>query len=595
MDVKVSARPMVDGLNPLPIGTQLQEFVIERLIGMGGFGIVYQARDTQLNRSVAIKEYMPTMMASRGHGSSVTLRSESYSDGFQTGKDSFINEARMLARFKHPALIEVFRFWEQNYTAYMAMPYYEGQTLKETLRQAAVVPTEATMRRIFIPVLDALQHMHSAQVYHRDISPDNIMILEDGRPILLDLGAARAVEIENAQAVTVLVKPGYAPIEQYSGDEASQQGPWTDIYGIGASVFFALTGKPPPPAASRVMRDSIIKLADANIAGYSPHFLSAIDAALAVRSDDRPQSISALKAMLKVEADQANDSNEFQRTGFKSNELKGSAPQKTELASDKTASLSAPNRVNVKAKQLIAQANTELAKPARAKAEQTTAEQTTTEQTRAKRSTADPANAEQEKLVLAEKSNAPTAKIVGGLALVVTGLMLTWLSMPNNKGNEIVTAKNAEVATTQATQVTVPVIVAAPVVTESSAQREPTVVAEVKSDSQIDSALALAKLEAEKTEATKIEAAKIEAAKIEPPPAVARLLIKPWGEVFINGESRGVTPPLKVLSLTPGDYKVEVRNGDFPAYRVNLKVQAGQTVKLNHVFGDTGTRAKTAK
>jgi serine/threonine protein kinase len=163
----------VDNLNPLPAGTRLQEFVIERLIGIGGFGIVYQANDTLLHRTVAIKEYMPTSLASRTDGATVSIRSSSHSQDFETGKLSFINEARMLARFKHAALIEVFRFWEQNSTAYMATPFYEGSTLKERLRETGSVPDEATLQKFLLPVLDALDHMHKEQIYHRDISPDN--------------------------------------------------------------------------------------------------------------------------------------------------------------------------------------------------------------------------------------------------------------------------------------------------------------------------------------------------------------------------------------------------------------------------------------
>lgn len=282
MESNTSLRPIVDNLNPLAIGTRLQEFVIESVIGAGGFGIVYKANDTQLHRTVAIKEYMPSSMASRSHGSTISLRSESYVQDFEAGKSGFISEARMLAKFKHVALIEVFRFWEQNGTAYMVTPFYEGQTLKQRLREVAVLPNEAALKEVLLPVLDALEHMHSEQVYHRDISPDNIMVLNDGKPILLDLGAARRLESENAQALTVLVKPGYAPIEQYSGDSDVQQGPWTDIYGWGASAYYALTGKPPPPSASRIMSDSIVKLAGSNLSGYSHEFLAAIDAALAV-------------------------------------------------------------------------------------------------------------------------------------------------------------------------------------------------------------------------------------------------------------------------------------------------------------------------
>jgi serine/threonine protein kinase len=502
MESNISLRSAVDNLNPLAIGTRLQEFVVESVIGAGGFGIVYKANDTQLHRTVAIKEYMPSSMAARSEGSTISLRSASHAQDFEAGKSSFISEARMLAKFKHKALIEVFRFWEQNGTAYMVTPFYEGQTLKQRLREVAVLPNEAALKEVLLPVLDALEHMHLEQVYHRDISPDNIMVLNDGKPILLDLGAARRLETENAQALTVLVKPGYAPIEQYAGDSGVQQGPWTDIYGWGASAYYALTGKPPPPSASRIMSDSIVKLAGSNLPGYSQEFLAAIDAALAVRPDDRPQNVAALKAMLNLEIPT----------------LKAIAIEPTlDRASEFTAAVKEEKKPN--GKDVVEQ----LAMPVMA-----------------------PVPEAEE----APKKPLPIG-LISGCLLCVVGLLCAFLWFAKTPSP---TTVSKSIPPTPVQKADIPKV-------------EP----------------------AAKTELPKVEVPVVVELPKEPvadKPAQVRLSIKPWGEVFINGESRGVSPPTKSLTLAVGEYKVEVRNGDYPAYKVSIKLSAGEIFKLNHAFSD---------
>jgi serine/threonine protein kinase len=498
-----SAHPTVDNLNPLAVGTRLQEFVIESVIGAGGFGIVYKANDTQLHRTVAIKEYMPSSMAARSEGSTISLRSASHAQDFETGKTGFISEARMLAKFKHEALVEVFRFWEQNGTAYMATPFYEGQTLKQRLREMAVLPDEVTLKQVLLPVLDALEHMHAEQVYHRDISPDNIMVLNDGKPILLDLGAARRLATENAQALTVLVKPGYAPIEQYAGDSSVQQGPWTDIYGWGASAYYALTGKPPPPSASRIMSDSIVKLAGSNLPGYSNEFLVAIDAALAVRPDDRPQNIASLKAMFESEI----------------------PTLKTIVVDDVSSVMPEERAIDIG---MLAVPSTD-------------------------------------KVVNeSSKKSLPIGLISGGL-LCVVGLLCAFLWFAKTPSPDT-SSKPASPALVSKVET--------PKVEAAKAESAPGQVSE----------------QAPKIEAPKVEIAPVADAPKEvvaDKPAQVRLAIKPWGEVIVNGVSKGVSPPTKSFTLPTGEYSVEIRNGDYPAHKISIKLSAGEVFKLNHAFVDT--------
>ena len=287
----------------LPIGTRLFEFEIVDLVGQGGFGIVYLADDHSLQRRVAIKEYMPSALATRGADASVIVRSERHADTFEIGRRSFVNEARLLAQFDHPALLKVYRFWEANGTAYMAMPYYAGKTLRDTLRERqGQPPDEAWIRKILAPVMDALELMHSQNCFHRDVAPDNIMLLRDGRPVLLDFGAARRVISDMTQALTVILKPGYAPIEQYAEMPGVKQGPWTDIYALGAVVYFTITGRTPPPAVGRMMQDVYEPLAVVAAGRYSDQFLKGIDQCLRVKGEDRPQSIAQMRAVLGIDA-----------------------------------------------------------------------------------------------------------------------------------------------------------------------------------------------------------------------------------------------------------------------------------------------------
>ncbi len=282
----------------LPPGTRIAEFEITGVVGIGGFGIVYKAHDHSLGRSVALKEYMPSALARRVDGITVLANGGHHAETFAAGLRSFINEAHMLAMFDHAALVKVYRFWEANGTAYMVMPYYEGQTLKKTLSDAATRPSEAWLRQLLTPLLDALQIVHGKQCFHRDIAPDNIFLLADGRPVLLDFGAARQVIGDMGHNLTVILKPGYAPIEQYSGDPNMPQGAWTDIYALGAMLYRAITGAPPLTAVSRLVKDAYVPLQQTCSDRYSFGFLAAIDQALAVRLEQRPQSIAEFRSLL---------------------------------------------------------------------------------------------------------------------------------------------------------------------------------------------------------------------------------------------------------------------------------------------------------
>ena len=288
------------GANVLPVGTHLGEFEILDLIGEGGFGIVYLAYDHSLERQVALKEYMPSGLAKRTTHLAVTVRSQHNVETFTAGLKSFINEAKMLAQFDSQSLVKVHRFWEGNGTAYMVMPFYEGITLKQALKQRRVTPSESWIRVLLADLFDAIEIIHRGQCLHRDIAPDNILLLKDGRPLLLDFGAARRVIGDLTQCLTAILKPGYAPIEQYADIAGLRQGPWTDIYALAAVVYYLIAGKAPPPAVARMVHDEQVPAREVGKGRYSAGFLAAIDKALSVKPEQRFRSIAELRHALDI-------------------------------------------------------------------------------------------------------------------------------------------------------------------------------------------------------------------------------------------------------------------------------------------------------
>ena len=285
----------------LPLGTLLGEFEITGVLGVGGFGIVYLAYDRSLERQVALKEYMPSF-ARRGAGAHVSVLSAANADSLEAGRRSFINEAKLLAQFDHPSLVKVYRFWEGSGTAYMVMPYYRGPTLKQALLARQTPPDEAWLKALLAPLLDALEQIHESRCFHRDIAPDNILMLDEGRPLLLDFGAARRAIGDSNQAFTVILKQNYAPIEQYAEMPGMDQGAWTDLYALASVVHFVIDGQAPPSAMSRVMSDPYVPLAKRHGDRFSAGFLEGIDRALAFKPADRPQSVAAMRALLGLHA-----------------------------------------------------------------------------------------------------------------------------------------------------------------------------------------------------------------------------------------------------------------------------------------------------
>src|SRR5262245_13971566 len=268
-----------------------------RVVGAGGFGITYEAEDISLGTMVAIKEYYPFDFGDRDASMSVRPKSERQKSTFDKGLANFLQEARTLARFEHPSIVRVTRVLEANSTAYMVMRFEFGLSFEAWLNGLERPPTQKELDFVTAPLLDALQTMHAANFLHRDIAPDNIIIRADGTPVLLDFGAARRAVAEMSRSLTGIVKAGYSPHEQYSSD-GRLQGPWTDIYALGGTLYRAVSGTAPEEATLRFDDDRMASAAQAAKGAYRPGFLRAIDACLKVRHAERPRSVAELRPML---------------------------------------------------------------------------------------------------------------------------------------------------------------------------------------------------------------------------------------------------------------------------------------------------------
>lgn len=278
----------------LPQGFELHWYRVNGVLGQGGFGITYLAHDTNLDQSVAIKEYLPVEYAMRVNEYTVAPRADSQSNRYQWGLERFISEARTLARFDHPNIVRVHSVFEFNGTAYMVMRYEKGESLDTVLERQKTLDERALLDILF-PILDGLAAVHQAGFIHRDIKPANIYLREDGSPVLLDFGSARQTD-GRAKTLTILIAPGYAPFEQYYSS-GETQGPWTDIYSLGATLYRALASVAPIDAIERskgILGSTRDVLVPASLIGkerYSEPFLNAIDHALSFSETDQPQSI----------------------------------------------------------------------------------------------------------------------------------------------------------------------------------------------------------------------------------------------------------------------------------------------------------------
>lgn len=528
--------------NCLPVGTRLADFEITGVLGEGGFGIVYMAFDHSLQRSVAIKEYMPGPLASRAHDDAVVVRAERHQETFDLGLKSFINEARFLAQFDHPSLVKVYRFWEQNRTAYTAMQYYEGRTIKDIVANSPELVTEAWCLRVLRQILEALEMLYTMQLLHRDVSPDNIIVQDNGDAVLLDFGSARQIIGDMTRGLTVILKPGYAPIEQYAGDASLPQGPFTDIYALAAVMYFAIVKEAPPTSIARMIKDPMTPLASQGIEGFSEGFLCALDSALAVPAQERPQTIDAFRALLGIHE-------------HGTPRLRPAGGTQRIATVDQVPLLAAH----------VPPAPAPVALP--------------------------PATA----------INSPPPRFPRwAIALLAAGAVVPLALMFALSGEDepVTVAQHApEPVPVAAPPAPVPIEQAAPDLeaqawdklkdaADTSAAEVAAFLSEYPQGRYVDPARKrLAELDSApvvKPAAAPVAVVKPAAPKIET--ASYSLSVKPWGTVIVDGKERGVSPPLKKLTLTTGVHMVKVANPGFPDHIKRIVVKKGVPGTIAHDF-----------
>ena len=587
--------PVSTASSALPAGSRLGEFEITGVIGEGGFGIVYSARDSSLDRIVAIKEYLPAAFASRNSTGMVHVRSEENSKTFNAGLSSFINEARMLAKFSHPGLVEVFRFWEGNGTAYMAMRYYRGVTLREMLRTNPQVVTEQWLCETLDPILLALQELHHEKCYHRDIAPDNILVLPNGRSVLMDFGAARRIIGGMTRALTTVLKPGYAPIEQYSDDGSMAQGAWTDIYAVGGVLYHAMTGKVPVQAISRMMNDPLKPVATASRSPFSPVLTDAVMKSLAVMPENRYQTIDELRAALGWVTTPVSSTVIYSRTSVATPVNLGasavlapahaapalppvSVAASAAVALDPMAALTSGASVSGDAlSDLLSSPRKPPTAPAATSSSTKQAHQTRAADPSAS-STTSASRRESDKPVVA--ANADSAKrntlpiiLTGVAGLAVIGaaayFFLSGRSAPSGQANQPSTAPPV-------VSQTLPTTPPAPVAEPTPSPAPTPVSAPVTADPKpVDVAPPPA----------------VVTAPVSDTPVAAPIVtgtvsfdIKPWGNIIVDGVSRGASPPMKRLALPPGPHTIEIQNPAGASVSRTIEVVPGKSIPVRHAF-----------
>jgi len=496
------------GGTPLPIGARLGDFEVTGVIHEDESSFIYVAADRSSVGKVAIKEYLPAGLAERMANGNVGVRSLRHKQAFRDGMQRFLSEAGMLATLDEPALIEVLRFWEQNGTAYMAMPLYEGRTLRDGLRDSPG-PREAWLKTMFGPLLDALATLHRSGRCPCDVTPDNIVVLTDGAPLFMGFGAAPRMVPNTTDDVTAVLNSGFAAIERYAYDPSMPEGPWTDIYSVAAVLHLAITGKPPPAPGTRMVADTMPPMRDVTN-DYSKLFLDALDRGLAVHPTNRPQTIAEFRAALGIPS-----------------MASGAIPTQHPTSSSPVPEPRLPPP--------------------------------SSQPTTGHRLGGWPANLIMSLIVVGLAGLGLLVWMLGGPRQMTPGTVDRASSMK-------LAPESAQVGSLAATSAP-PTQTATPRMAPGEAAPKP----EVSSQLIAPSPQSRPSLPKPPTTAA-------------PRTGKIRFSVKPWGQVVVDGKTRGVSPPIKELSITEGRHRIEIRNSTFPGYSSEVNIKAGGRVSIAHTF-----------
>lgn len=297
-----AAKP-AEGYHLFPGSVLAGKYIIGRTLGYGGFGVTYIGYDAELNRKIAIKEYLPGEFATRVPGQTqLTVYEGERREQFESGIEKFMDEAKRLARFQDtPGIVHIYDSFYENKTAYIVMEYIEGETLKQKIERDGKMSMEQTLQ-IILPIIAAMKEVHAIGIIHRDIAPDNIMLDKSGNARLIDFGAARYATTTYTKSLSVLIKPGYAPMEQYQS--RGQQGTWTDVYALAATMYTMLTGHVPEDAMERFDKDTLKPLSKEG-AKVSKNIETAIRNAMNIKVEERTPTMEVLEQELLSEGEVA--------------------------------------------------------------------------------------------------------------------------------------------------------------------------------------------------------------------------------------------------------------------------------------------------
>jgi serine/threonine protein kinase len=279
----------------LPLGYVLHRYKILKVLGGGGFSLVYLAEDTQAARNVVIKEYLPSSQATRLEGETVESISAETNSGFMQGMQRFFEEAAVLAKLQHPNIVRVTDFFRENNTVYLVMEHEDGADLRAYLKRQGGQLSEKFIRTVFMQILDGLREIHKLGMLHLDIKPSNIWLRPGGRPLLLDFGATQSAFKGNKRAGAHTLTLGFAPIEQH---RRGHIGAWTDLYAVGASMYACMGGKAPISSPERAERDKLKPAVKQFKRYYSRQLLETVDWCLQMNQTERPQTVDDLAAAL---------------------------------------------------------------------------------------------------------------------------------------------------------------------------------------------------------------------------------------------------------------------------------------------------------
>lgn len=292
---------MSNHVNPLQSGTAVGEYTIERVLGQGGFATTYLCRDNLLQRQCVLKEFTPHEIVTRASNGQLKPKAWGHRKDLDTALKSFLSEAQKLARFSHPNIVRINRYFAANETGYFVMDYEHGISLRTLMSHSKDRLDEREIETILLPLCDGLKTLHDAGLIHRDIKPDNILVRPDGSPVLIDFGAAIDLTTTRAGEFYVIATPRYAPFEQF--DARFPQGPWVDIYALSATLYELISGTPPPQVGLRLGHDPMRPACEIGRGIYGDRLLALIDQGLALDFRERPLSMADYISSLKVDND----------------------------------------------------------------------------------------------------------------------------------------------------------------------------------------------------------------------------------------------------------------------------------------------------